>query len=321
MNQNKTWIPARKSHLRYYDGIPVYYRTPKGNISLYKPAGMPFTHESLKSKFSIDEFFIHPDNRLESIAATQKGFNSELKENISKANIDYVKTSLVGTIEETLSSPRSGGLKETPQTVNSVVEGFSAKPNVIKSLAKMSFNDYTTAIHSVNVMALTISYCYYTALGEKETKQLAMAALLHDVGKTEIPSSLLKASRKLSDEEFEIIKSHTTHGYEILKLYKDDEIKDIATACIDHHEKLDGSGYPNGKKDISYIGRVLAVIDCYEAITNDDRPYRTSLRPIDALRLIKKEVDQGKLDKKIFRDFAYSLTNFKKAKRLQAGSY
>ena len=287
--------------------------TPAGQISLYKPAGMPLTDESLKSKFAIDEFFIHPDNRLESIEAAQKGFNLELQKNITQAEISDIKNSLVDLVEETLSAPRAGGLKRVPQTVNQMVDGFSLKPTVIKNFAKISFNDYTTALHSINVMALTIGYCYYVSHSESDTKKLGLAALLHDVGKTEVPGYILKASRRLSDDEFEKIKAHTTLGYEILKLYNEEEILDAAIGSIEHHEKLDGSGYPKGIKDISYIGRVLAVIDCYEAVTNDDRPYRTALSPMNALELIKKDVDQGKLDKQIFRDFAYSLTNFKKS--------
>ena len=312
MSTNRKWIPARKSHLQFYDGIPLYYRTPSGKIALYKPAGMSFSHESLKSKFAIDEFFIHPENRLESLEAAQDGFNLELKKNMTNADISDIKNSLVGLVEETLAAPRAGGLKKVPQTVNQLVDGFSLKPSVIKNFARISFNDYTTALHSINVMALTIGYCYYVSLPEIETKKLGLAALLHDVGKTEVPGHILKASRRLSDDEFEKIKSHTTLGYEILKLYHEDEISEAALASIEHHEKLDGSGYPKGVKDISYTGRVLAVIDCYEAITNDDRPYRTALSPINALELIKKDVDQGKLDKKIFHDFAYSLTNFSK---------
>ncbi len=311
MSTNGKWIRARKSHLHFYNDIPLYYRTPSGNIALYKPAGMSFSHESLEKKFSIDEYFIHPENRLESIEAAQHGFNEELKKNITKADISDIKTSLIDLVEETLSAPRAGGLNKVPQTVDQLVDGFSLKPSVIKNFAKISFNDYTTALHSINVMALTIGYCYYVSLSEKETKQLGLSALLHDVGKTEIPSYILKASRRLSDEEFEKIKSHTTIGYEILSLYEEDEISEAALGSIEHHEKLDGSGYPKGTSDISYSGRVLAIIDCYEAITNDDRPYRTALSPINALELIKKDVDQGKLDKTIFKDFAYSLTNFK----------
>lgn len=314
MSTNKKWIPARKTHLHYYDGIPLYYRTPSGNISLYKPAGMSFSHDSLEKKFAIDEFFIHPENRLESIEAAQMGFNSELRNQISNDEISDIKTSLTDLVEETLSAPRAGGLTRVPQTVNQLVDGFSFNPNVIKNFAKMSFNDYTTALHSVNVMALTIGYCYYVSLPEEETRKLALAALLHDVGKTEVPAHILKASRRLSDEEFDKVKSHTTLGYEILESYNEKGISEIASGCMEHHEKLDGSGYPKGIKNISYMGRVLAVIDCYEAITNDDRPYRTALSALNALELLKKDVDAGKLDAKIFRDFAYSLTNFKRHK-------
>ena len=313
MTSSKKWIPARKSHLHFYDDIPIYYRPPGGSISLYKPAGMSFTNDSLKNKFSIDEFYIHPDNKLESIDAAQKGFNSELREKIAHKDITEVKTSLVDLVEETLSAPRAGGLKKTPHTVGQMVDGFSTKPSIIRNFAKLSFSDYTTALHSVNVMALAIGYAYYVGLSENETKKLGLAALLHDVGKTEVPARILKASRRLTDEEFELIKSHTTLGFEMLNLYKEDEIRDAAAASVEHHEKLDGSGYPKGTKEISYTGRVLAIIDCYEAITNDDRPYRTALKPIHALEMLKKDVDQGKLDKKIFRDFAYSLTNYKKA--------
>ena len=312
MAVNNKWIPARKSHLHYYDEIPLYYRTPTGNIALYKPAGMSFSHESLERKYAIDEFFIHPENRLESIEAAQKGFNSELRSQMSNVDMPDIKSALTDLVEETLSAPRAGGLTRMPQTVNQLVSGFSINPSIIKNFAKIAFNDYTTALHSVNVMALAIGYCYYVSLPEKETRKIGLAALLHDVGKTEVPAYILKSSRRLSDDEFEKVKSHTTLGAEILNSYKEQEIVEVSAASMEHHEKLDGSGYPKGTKNISYVGRVLAIIDCYEAITNDDRPYRTALSPLNALELIKKDVDTGKLDPKIFRDFAYSLTNFKK---------
>ena len=73
---------------------------------------MSFTHESLESKFAIDEFFIHPDNRLESLEAAQNGFNTELKKNITKEDITELKTSLVDLVEETLSAPRGRWFEE-----------------------------------------------------------------------------------------------------------------------------------------------------------------------------------------------------------------
>ncbi|MDC7125151.1 MAG: HD domain-containing protein [Spirochaetales bacterium] len=311
MAAKKNWIPARKSHLRFYDNIPLYYRSPSGNIILYKPAGMSISDQSLQRKYSIDEFFIHPDNRLESIDAAQKGFSKDLIEQIQTKDAGKLKDSLVDLVEETLAAPRAGGISSIPKTVNALVNNFSEKPSVIKNFTKISFSDYTTALHSVNVMALTISYCYFIGLSETETQEMGLAALLHDIGKTEIPSNILKASRRLSDNEFSIVKSHTTKGLDILNLYNEPEIINAAAGAIEHHERLDGSGYPNGIINISYIGRVLAIVDCYEAVTNDDRPYRTAMAPMEALEIIKKDVDSGKLDKEIFKDFAYSLASRK----------
>jgi HD-GYP domain-containing protein (c-di-GMP phosphodiesterase class II) len=78
-------------------------------------------------------------------------------------------------------------------------------------------------------------------------------------------------------------------------------------AALQHHEKLDGRGYPNKLTQISEVSQVIGFIDCYEALTNDDRPYRSAMDPLKALRLIKKDVEAGKFDKKIFEKFAYSL--------------
>ncbi|MCK5197229.1 MAG: HD domain-containing protein, partial [Spirochaetales bacterium] len=166
-----------------------------------------------------------------------------------------------------------------------------------------------TTIHSINVMALTIGYCFYNHLTEEETRQFGLASLLHDLGKTEIPGDILTANRGLTDAEFEKMKKHPSLGFEILKTTGID-MKIATEGALEHHEKLDGSGYPEGKTNISECGMLLGIIDCYEAITNDDRPYRSSMQPMTALQLIKGDVDKCKYNKKIFETFAYSLTDF-----------
>ncbi len=70
---------------------------------------------------------------------------------------------------------------------------------------------------------------------------------------------------------------------------------------------MDGSGYPNGTTAVRICGKILAIVDCYEAITNDDRPYRTALHPLKALELLHEETKIGKFDRSIFEEFAYSL--------------
>ena len=309
MERKVNWIPVRKSHLKYYTDIELYYRSPSGNIVLYKPKGMPFTDDSLKSKPYLGELYIRPEHKMLSIQAAQAGFNRQLIKDIQTKDLAEVKEALFSIVDETLSEPRSGGLKAMSQTVQSVVEGFSSQKGIIKNLARISFRDYTTAIHSINVMALMVGYCYYVGKSEEVTSSYALAALLHDVGKTEIPKEILSAQRPLTDEEFATIRNHPLVGMEILEEYEEAEIRAAVVGTLEHHEKLDGSGYPRGITDVSECGRILGIIDCYEAVTNDDRPYRSSMEPIHALELLKNDVDSGKFDKKIFADFAYSLAN------------
>jgi len=155
-------------------------------------------------------------------------------------------------------------------------------------------------------MALTLSYAFFTGLSLRDTKRLGLAALLHDVGKTGVPSEILSAPRKLTPEEFEIIKSHPVIGSQLIR--EIDRLgDDIALGALEHHEKLDGSGYPLGTTRISFGGQVIGIVDCYEALTNEERPYRRARDPMDTLKLLKGDVEAGKFSRRIFEKFCYSL--------------
>ncbi|MBI9104835.1 MAG: HD domain-containing protein [Spirochaetales bacterium] len=310
MKKNE-WIPVRKSHLKYYENIELFYKSPSGNIVLYKPVGMPFTDESIANKPFIGDLYIKPEDKSATLEATQKGFNEQLIKDIQNKTLNEVRDSLFNVVDETLAQPRAGGLKAMTGTVQSIVEGFSSQKGIIKNLVRISYNDYTTALHSINVMALTVGYCYFTGKSTKVTEEYALAALLHDVGKTEVPKNILTASRPLTDEEYNQIKAHSSLGADILDGYKEEPIRKAKVGALEHHEKLDGSGYPHGKTDITECGRILSIVDCYEAITNDDRPYRSAMQPLKALALLKEDMEKGKFDRSIFTDFAYSLTDFK----------
>lgn len=304
------WIEVRKSNIRYYNDIDLFYRTPSGEILLYKQAGLDYNAAYQKKHPYKGKLYITAEDKVKSLEVVQKEFSRHLTSNVKKKKTGEVKKELINIVEETLSQPRSGSLKVVPHTVNTIVEGFSDQPEIVKNLAIMSHIDYSTTIHSINVMALMINYCYYTGKPMDVTRDFGLAALLHDVGKADnnFPDSLLRENRKLTDMEFEVIKTHPQLGVEILKEYGSDLAPAISGA-IEHHEKLDGSGYPSGTMDISECGQILGIIDCYEAITNDERPYRNAMLPIKALTLLKGDVDKGYFNKEMFRDFAYSLVD------------
>ena len=309
----KQWIPVRKSNLKYYDDVELYYRNPAGKIVLYKPAGMSFSDGSLDAKPYLGSLYIRPDDKLRALREAQRGFSTNLTSRIARAGreeLTQIRDDLAMIVDETLSEPRSGSLHVLPDFISSIVDAYSGKPDVIKQLARISHTDYSTAIHSINVMALTIGYCYYTRRSERETQELGLAALLHDVGKVDVDPVVLTAPRRLTDEEFADMARHPEAGAQILEDYDGDFSAPIEGA-LHHHLKLDGSGYPSGiPGPISETGRIIAIIDAYEALTNDDRPYRSAMRPLAALKLIKEDTDAGRYDKAVFTRFAYSLTDF-----------
>jgi HD-GYP domain-containing protein (c-di-GMP phosphodiesterase class II) len=302
---SESYIPVRKSQIGYYRDVALFYRTPAGNYALYKPAG------TLISDLRIGEMrhpalFIRQEDRIAAIRELQQAFNRHIAENIAAGNVSTVKSTLCLLVEETLAEPRSGALQVLPETVDLLVSGYSKQPQLLKTFAHLTFKDYSTVIHSVNVMALTLGFCFHTKRTMRETSGLGLSALLHDVGKTQIPPHILTAPRKLTDTEFKIMQSHPTLGSEIIRGMEGGE-STTALGALQHHEKLDGSGYPAGIQDISFDGRLLGLIDCYEALTNEDRPYRRAQKPFDTLSLIKQDVNAGKFSRTIFEQFCYSL--------------
>jgi len=304
MDQNN-YIQVRNSQINYYREIPLFYQTGTDSYVLYKPAGTSITEMRI-SQQRHPLLYIQEEDRIVAIKELQKGFNKHIEQSLTTGNAVNVKASLCNLVEETLEEPRSGTLKALPDTVDSLITGYSEHPEILKSIASISFKDYTTVIHSVNVMALTLGFCFHSNFRIHKTRRIGLSALLHDIGKTEIPLSILKASRKLTNHEFSVMKTHPTIGNVIIR-EKNKLGGDVALGALEHHEKLDGSGYPKGTRNISYVGQLLGVIDCYEALTNEDRPYRRAREPLETLKFLKEDVQAGKFNRDIFEKFCYSL--------------
>ena len=299
------YVRVRDSQINFYTGVSLYYRTGADEYFLYKPAGSKLAEIRMQqNRHPI--LYIQAKDRKTAIKEIQKEFNKHIADSIKTGNAFKVKATLCELVEETLSEPRSGTLSALPQAVDALISGYSEHPDILKAYASISFKDYTTVIHSVNVMALALGFCFYSGFSLPKTKKMGLAALLHDVGKTEIPSSILKAPRKLSDKEFKIMQTHTTIGNEIIR-QKNKIGGEVALGALEHHEKLDGSGYPRGIYNISYVGQLLGIIDCYEALTNEDRPYRRARQPLETLKFLKDDVEAGKFNRDIFEKFCYSL--------------
>jgi HD-GYP domain-containing protein (c-di-GMP phosphodiesterase class II) len=117
-------------------------------------------------------------------------------------------------------------------------------------------------------------------LTKNEILELEFAGLIHDIGKITIPDSILKKPGKLTEDEWTIMKTHTTHGYQILR--SADKYSKLADYALTHHERWDGKGYPKGIKEeeIPLFSRIICICDAFEAMTSD-RPYRKAL-PVES---------------------------------------
>lgn len=153
-----------------------------------------------------------------------------------------------------------------------------------------SMRDYddSTYVHSINVTLVTLMFAKWLDLPEEDVEILSIGALLHDIGKLYIPENIIKKDGRLTDTEFEVIKSHPIHGY---KLVADTDLNvHVKNIILMHHEKCDGSGYPFGLKGdkIDRFAKIVAIADIYDATTSA-RVYRGPLSPFEVVDIFISE--------------------------------
>lgn len=160
--------------------------------------------------------------------------------------------------------------------------------HIFDMLHNMHEVDDITYAHSINVSLLCVIIGQWVGFPKKDLDVLCVGGLLHDVGKLLIPDSVIYKKGKLSSNEFEIIKTHATRGYDLLTSKNlDDRIAKIA---LMHHERHDGSGYPQGIKnsEIEDFAKIVSIADVYDAMTAT-RCYRGALCPFEAIRIFEDE--------------------------------
>jgi len=160
--------------------------------------------------------------------------------------------------------------------------------DTVKSLSQaIEVKDPYTKGHSMRVSEFAYALGSRLKLPHKKLENLKMAAILHDIGKIGIEESILNKPGNLTKEEFDKIKQHPENGVKIIQNIR--FLKDVADIIISHHEKMDGTGYPKGKKqgEIRDEAAILSIADVYDALTSD-RPYRKALTKEQALAIIKE---------------------------------
>ncbi|MDR2869091.1 MAG: HD-GYP domain-containing protein [Deferribacteraceae bacterium] len=176
--------------------------------------------------------------------------------------------------------------KAAREMVSTLVEQCIKTPEAFISITRLKDFDNYTFMHSVNVSVLAISLAKRLGFSAKDLNNIGFAGLMHDIGKMGVPESILNKPGKLDGPEFEIMKQHTVKGYNYLKAANITE-ESILQAVRCHHEKSDGSGYPDGlmEAQIPKFAKIISIADVYDAITSE-RVYSKGMMPAEAIRTL-----------------------------------
>ncbi len=284
---------------------------------LYTRKGEEFTerHRNTLYENGVEEVYIHGDHKAE--------YNDYVERNLApvllneslpvemRSKIFY--HSSTGVIRDALHSRLPAPLGEQMhKRILEVVKAsvrFLCKKEALKTLASLMSHDYQTYSHCTNVFIYALSILETYDPSEEDKIQCGLGAILHDIGKLEVPNEILNKPRKLNREEWDIIKTHPVRGVGLCALMPLDP---VSIKCIlFHHEKCDGSGYPTGlsQAQIPLPARIVAVADIYDAITSK-RAYAEAVSPFKALSIMREEMN-GQLDSDVFKRLVLILSGAK----------
>lgn len=172
--------------------------------------------------------------------------------------------------------------------------------------AAVDARDPVTAGHSERVAKYAVNVARALGYTGDTLRLVEYASYLHDVGKIGVPDAVLHKPGRLDPDEFEQMKNHTVRTREILsEAYFPRGLREIPHEASSHHEKLDGSGYPDGISgdQLGQITRIMAIVDIYEALVSQDRPYKPPMPPEKAFAILREDASKGRLDSELVEKF------------------
>lgn len=207
-----------------------------------------------------------------------------------KFNRTYVDT--VGDVEASFHSVLDGekdfNVNEMLEQTDRILREGRNGAHILEMLHGIRNYDDMTYVHSLNVSLICSIFGGWLKFSIEDTRILTLCGLLHDIGKMLVPKDIITKNGKLTDQEFSVIKTHTIKGYQALK----DQPLDIRIkyAALMHHERADGSGYPNGfvAEQIEEYAKIVAIADVYDAMTSN-RLYRNALCPFDVVENFERD--------------------------------
>ena len=219
---------------------------------------------------------------------------------------ENVKKQVAEGIQFLFNNPDSEGFLEATNAVaDDLMTAMVENDAVAVDVNALKVCDEYTFKHSVDVGSIAMVIGKTMNLPRENIREIGVAGLLHDLGKSKIPNEILNKPGRLTDEEFAVMKKHSLYGYEMI-MDKPGLSQNIKLGVLQHHEKMGGNGYPMGVagSKIGLIGRILSVADVYDALVTE-RPYKSAFSPRDAVEMIMAMSKD--LDNNVIRAFLRSV--------------
>ncbi|MBU9712992.1 HD-GYP domain-containing protein [Evansella tamaricis] len=242
----------------------------EGMIKRLKQKGISFVYidDSDTSDIYVDDV-VKDSTRQESIKTIRENFETISKLNNMGKSIDVDKLS-----------------PSFSKVVKNILTDIQGHKQAVSMLSDVFCYDSYIFHHSLNVTVYSLAFGKKYGLNEKQLHELGMGAILHDVGKIAVPVEVLNKQGKLTEEEFKLIQEHSTIGFDLLR--RSSTISLLTAHCAyQHHERMDGSGYPRGLKgkDIHLYAKLIGIADVFDAVTGN-RVYRKARLPHEALEIL-----------------------------------
>ncbi len=240
-------------------------------------------------------------------AAAQANIEKLYTEDRSKVSLsNSVRERISHGIQSIYNDTDTANLANTTASItNDLLNAIDQNNAIAIDISELKTSDEYTFKHSVDVATISMILGKQMGLSKQEIFEIGVTGLLHDVGKTKVPLEILNKPGRLNDEEFDIMRQHSVFGYRMVK-DKPDFNPQIALGVLQHHEKINGSGYPMGvnEQQISPYAKILSVADIYDALITE-RPYKQAFSQRDAVEMIMSMTHE--LDMRAMKSFLESM--------------
>jgi len=247
--------------------LPYSIIDQKGRVLV--KAGSRLTRSVLQSLYELDRSFVIAEVMEEESVVAKEDVPLQLKQETLE--------DLQSTLED-LAQGKTVSLDALEKDTKNLIQAVELNPGLVVPIIQLKKYDDFTFTHSLNVAVISLFIGKFLNLSRQELLILGLGALLHDLGKLKIPVEILHKPKKLDERELSVVKRHPIDAKKILEEQTRLNSNKSQLIALQHHEKIDGSGYPLGlgSKETDFLSQITTVADIYEALTSD-RPYRKGL--------------------------------------------